>query len=55
MTIAPINPASITPPVQPAAPAPAPAPATNDHDGDDAGGVRPAVDKGVGENLDKTA
>ncbi|MGZ6015059.1 MAG: hypothetical protein ACXWKM_04880 [Phenylobacterium sp.] len=52
-----ITPATNTPPAaapQPAAPAPAPA--RNDHDADDASGaIKPALEKGVGEALDKTA
>lgn len=53
MTIRPVGPAPTSPP--PAA-APVTPPARNDHDGDDgAGAAKPALEKGVGERLDKTA
>jgi len=41
----------------PQVPAPVASPAkTNDHDADDGGGaIKPALDKGVGGNIDKTA
>ena len=54
-----ISPVDKTPPPQAPAPAPAsPPPRAHDHDGDSddgAGGVKPSLDKGVGENVDKTA